>query len=122
AVRLCRRNRDRGRHAGFLVHHAAHHQPAAGVARPHESVRNLNRSSARCRRARNGGGLMASALILSRPVLPAAARPSDVTTERRGIRWLLIGVTVAFLGIFLFLPLAVVFASALAKGFSVYFE
>lgn len=64
---------------------------------------------------------MASALTLSRPVLPAAARPSDVTTERRGIRWLLIGVTVAFLGIFLFLPLAVVFASALAKGFSVYF-
>jgi len=65
---------------------------------------------------------MASALILSRPVLPAAARPSDVTTERRLVRWLLIGVTVAFLGIFLFLPLAVVFASALAKGFSVYFE
>lgn len=65
---------------------------------------------------------MASAFTVQRPLLPAAARASDVTTERRGVRWLLIGVTVAFLGIFLFLPLAVVFASALAKGFSVYFE
>ena len=63
---------------------------------------------------------MASAVTLQRPLLPAA-HPADVTTERRGVRWLLIGVTVGFLGIFLFLPLAIVFASALAKGFSVYF-
>jgi sulfate/thiosulfate transport system permease protein len=36
------------------------------------------------------------------------------------VRWSLIAVAVLFLGVFLFMPLAVVFASALAKGFSVY--
>ena len=64
---------------------------------------------------------MASSAALHYPALPAATRPADVTTERPFVRWLLIGVTVGFLGIFLFLPLAVVFASALQKGFSVYF-
>lgn len=43
------------------------------------------------------------------------------TTELRIVRWLLIGVAVAFLGLFLFVPLAVVFASAFAKGVSAYF-
>jgi sulfate/thiosulfate transport system permease protein len=48
-------------------------------------------------------------------------RAAQATTERAWVRWSLITVAVLFLGIFLFLPLAVVFASALAKGVSVYF-
>ena len=51
----------------------------------------------------------------------AAARAAQATTERPLVRWALIGVTVAFLGTFLFLPLAIVFASALQKGIVVYF-
>jgi sulfate/thiosulfate transport system permease protein len=48
-------------------------------------------------------------------------RAAQATTERAWVRWSLITVAVLFLGMFLFLPLAVVFASALAKGISVYF-
>ncbi len=49
---------------------------------------------------------------------PSTAR---ATSEGAFVRWSLIAVAVSFLGIFLFMPLAVVFASALAKGISVYF-
>ena len=45
---------------------------------------------------------------------------AHATTERAWVRWTLIGVAVTFLSVFLFLPLAVVFSSALEKGFSVY--
>jgi len=51
----------------------------------------------------------------------APDRAAQVTTEGAWMRWSLIAVAVVFLGIFLFMPLAVVFASALAKGVSVYF-
>jgi sulfate transport system permease protein len=44
-----------------------------------------------------------------------------VTTERPAVRWLLTGVALAFLGLFLVVPLAAVFASALRKGIEVYF-
>src|SRR5512139_2435894 len=37
------------------------------------------------------------------------------------VKWLLIGVAYAFLGVFLLLPLANVFAQALSKGFTFYF-
>src|SRR5438874_1909884 len=52
-----------------------------------------------------------------------AASPGTVraTTEGVLVRWSLITIAVLFLGVFLFMPLAVVFASALAKGVSVYF-
>src|SRR5258707_2782008 len=50
----------------------------------------------------------------------AARRATRATTEGAIVRWFLIGVTVIFLGVFLFMPLAVVFSSALAKGVSVY--
>jgi sulfate transport system permease protein len=50
----------------------------------------------------------------------AVARAAHPTTERAWVRWTLIGVAVTFLGVFLFLPLAVVFSSALEKGFSIY--
>ena len=45
------------------------------------------------------------------------ARP---TTEPRGVRLLLIGVALAFLGLFLVMPLVVVFHQALEKGLSAY--
>ena len=44
------------------------------------------------------------------------------TTEPAVVRWLLIGIAVTFLAIFLFLPLAVVFITALQKGIHVYFQ
>jgi sulfate transport system permease protein len=50
----------------------------------------------------------------------AVARAAHATTERAWVRWTLIAIAVTFLGVFLFLPLAVVFSSALEKGFSVY--
>ena len=42
------------------------------------------------------------------------------TTEPAWVRWTLIGVALAFLGFFLFVPLAIVFAEALKKGWDVY--
>ena len=44
------------------------------------------------------------------------------TTEPRWIRWGLIGVTLAFLAVFVVLPLAVVFVAALQKGLTTYWE
>jgi sulfate transport system permease protein len=44
------------------------------------------------------------------------------TTEPRWVRWGLIGVTLAFLVVFVVLPLAVVFVAALQKGLSTYWE
>ncbi|HKR85050.1 MAG TPA: sulfate ABC transporter permease subunit CysW [Terriglobales bacterium] len=52
--------------------------------------------------------------------VPFTARAMNATTERPWVRWTLIAVAVTFLGVFLFMPLAVVFSSALDKGFSVY--
>ena len=54
------------------------------------------------------------------PGLPVSAHATHATTERRWVRWTLIAVAVTFLGVFLFLPLAVVFSSALEKGFATY--
>ncbi|HJV94993.1 MAG TPA: sulfate ABC transporter permease subunit CysW, partial [Albitalea sp.] len=48
-------------------------------------------------------------------------RRRSATTEPRGVRWTLIGVALAFLALFLFMPLAVVFVEALKKGVGVYF-
>ncbi len=47
-------------------------------------------------------------------------RPAAVTTERPGVRALLIAAVVAFLALFLILPVVVVFAEALRKGVWVY--
>jgi sulfate/thiosulfate transport system permease protein len=64
---------------------------------------------------------MATALSLRNPgtLLP---RTVAATTEGPLVRWLLTGIAVLFLGLFLLLPLTMVFASALAKGFTVYVE
>lgn len=51
----------------------------------------------------------------------SAAGVTEATTEAALVRWILIGVVALFLGLFLFLPLAVVFASAFAKGVGAYF-
>lgn len=43
-------------------------------------------------------------------------------TEPAPVRWFLTGIALSFLGLFLFVPLASVFAQALAKGFGAYLE
>src|SRR6266481_3036841 len=64
---------------------------------------------------------MATTFTLRNLGSAARSRAAHATTEGTFIRWSLITVAVLFLGVFLFMPLAVVFACALAKGFSVYF-
>src|SRR5262249_21621930 len=46
----------------------------------------------------------------------AAVEATRATSESPLVRWSLIAVAALFLGVFLFMPLAVVFSSALAKG------
>lgn len=50
----------------------------------------------------------------------AAIAGNRSTTEGTAVRWSLIAVAVIFLALFLFLPLAVVFSQAFAKGWSFY--
>ncbi len=64
---------------------------------------------------------MATTFILRNLGSAAPSRAAQATTEGALVRWSLITIAVLFLGVFLFMPLAVVFASALAKGVSVYF-
>src|SRR6266436_4709265 len=64
---------------------------------------------------------MATTFILRNLGSAAPSRAAQATTEGVFVRWSLITIAVLFLGVFLFMPLAVVFASALAKGVSVYF-
>ncbi len=55
--------------------------------------------------------------------LPARAKaPVGARMHPRWVRWPLIAVCFAFLGLFLLLPLAAVFANALSKGAGVYFR
>jgi sulfate transport system permease protein len=51
---------------------------------------------------------------------PAAAR-SRATAEPWVVRWLLIGLALGFLGLFLMVPLAAVLTEALRKGVQTYF-
>ncbi|MGE8321428.1 MAG: sulfate ABC transporter permease subunit CysW, partial [Comamonas sp.] len=50
----------------------------------------------------------------------AVSAKHPTTTEPRWVRWLLIAVALAFMGLFLVLPLLAVFVEALRKGWSVY--
>lgn len=50
----------------------------------------------------------------------APRRLADATTEPVWVKWLLIGVALVFLTLFLFVPLAIVFAEAFKKGLGVY--
>lgn len=63
---------------------------------------------------------MAGAIPLSVQSLPAPRTATAATTEPAVVRWALIGAAVLFLGIFIFLPLGVVFTEALRKGLAAY--
>ncbi|HEX3045877.1 MAG TPA: sulfate ABC transporter permease subunit CysW [Bacillota bacterium] len=52
---------------------------------------------------------------------PVTSKPASAT-ESVGVRWLLIGISIIFIGLFLILPLAAVFGQALSKGLSAYFD
>ena len=60
------------------------------------------------------------------PLMPAASAGvaprliRSATTEPAWVKWSLIGVALAFLTLFLFVPLAIVFAEAFKKGWDVY--
>jgi len=47
---------------------------------------------------------------------------STATREARWVKWTLLGVSLAFFGFFLLLPLVSVFAEALRKGFETYWQ
>ena len=66
-----------------------------------------------------GAELTMSAATLAVPA-PIAAR-NRATAEPAHVRWLLIGVALVFLGVFLLVPLAAVFSEALRKGVETYF-
>ena len=61
---------------------------------------------------------MVSSIVTDAPVRSAAER---VTAEPAYVRWLLVSLAVVFLGLFLFLPLAAVFAQAFERGVAAYF-
>jgi sulfate transport system permease protein len=66
---------------------------------------------------------MSSTTLPAQPVtgnVPAARRMRNATTEARWVQWTLIGVALAFLTVFLFVPLAIVFVEAFKKGAGVY--
>ncbi len=52
----------------------------------------------------------------------SARRAAETITEPRWVRWLLIGVTLVFLGLFLFTPLVVVFWESLQFGWTSYID
>ena len=57
---------------------------------------------------------------ISGMLAPRRGIASRAISEPALVRWLLIGITLVFLGIFLFLPLAIVFATAFQKGVGFY--
>jgi sulfate transport system permease protein len=64
---------------------------------------------------------MAGAPPPPRTAAPPGARPAALG-DPPGIRWLLVGVSLVFLGIFVVLPVAAVFVEALGKGLAAYAE
>jgi sulfate transport system permease protein len=60
-------------------------------------------------------------IALAAEKIPATPRAATAATgESVAVRWILIGIAVFFLVLFIFLPLAIVFSQAFAKGISVY--
>jgi len=57
---------------------------------------------------------------ISEAAFQASSWAAPVRSEGRLVRWLLIGVALGFLGLFLALPLAIVFIEASARGWSAY--
>jgi sulfate transport system permease protein len=64
--------------------------------------------------------MAASVTLTNRSAVLSSLNVARATSEPAIVRWVLIAVATLFLALFLFVPLAVVFASALAKGFSAY--
>lgn len=62
------------------------------------------------------------ATVLSKRTAAALARSRPSRTEPWLIRWVVIGLSLAFLGVFLVLPLATVFVQAFARGIVPYFN
>ena len=74
------------------------------------------------RQARQGGGLTVAGTSPTAAVAGrAGAAPRAVTREPAAVRVALIAATVLYLGLFLAVPLAEVFAEALRKGLQAYF-
>ena len=70
---------------------------------------------------RKGSDIAMATATLTAGKLPAARRVATAATgEPTAVRWTLIGVAVFFLALFIFLPLAIVFSQAFAKGIGVY--
>ncbi len=63
---------------------------------------------------------MSTALAAAAPLPVAPPRLQSATKEPAWVRWSLIGVALAFLSLFLFIPLVSVFAEAFKKGWDVY--
>ena len=59
---------------------------------------------------------------ISGTLAPRSGVASRAISEPALVRRLLIGITLIFLGIFLFLPLAIVFATAFQKGLAFYLQ
>ncbi|HLU76360.1 MAG TPA: sulfate ABC transporter permease subunit CysW [Burkholderiales bacterium] len=61
-------------------------------------------------------------VVITAPIAaqPAPIRRRSATTEHPLIRWLLTGIALAFLALFLLMPLVAVFYEALSKGFAAY--
>ena len=70
------------------------------------------------------GAVFALILLAYRLTAPAkGSKPEKLTTtEPRAVRWLLIGIVMVFLLLFLVLPLAAVFTEALRKGVDAYLD
>ncbi len=66
---------------------------------------------------------MAGAVTLAaRSTFSARSAATRATTESVAVRWGLTGVALLFLGVFIFMPLGVVFVEALRKGLGVYWN
>ncbi|MDN5850714.1 MAG: sulfate ABC transporter permease subunit, partial [Nitrococcus sp.] len=63
---------------------------------------------------------MASSIALQSGETAAAATPRGATTETTWVKWLLIAISLGFLTLFLFAPLAAVFVEAFRNGVGAY--
>ena len=63
-----------------------------------------------------------ASIALSRPATTAPRAVTRATGESRVVRWTLITVALVFLALTLLLPLTLVFAQALSKGFAAYLD
>ena len=70
------------------------------------------------------GVILALVLVAYKLTAPkkTAKQEKITTTEPRAVRWILTGIAVSFLVLFILMPLLAVFTEALRKGWGVYFE